>query len=388
MKLKFKTLLISSVICISNLVFISSVYAEDIPFKNRNNRFNSYWKTLVENRAEKEVGEISEIPFKTPMVTFNKLLLERAEHVEETVTVSEEVIPLQVTRTPIGLEFIPVVAETEKVEETVVEEIEVVEEPKFQMGNFECSKGVFQGPWGDLTEYANQLTGNRGTRTRELLPYVGTVPVNEGADNYSYIIDRWRDVNGKGVVRYCQGGATAEEWNYLSSGDSNFVSSACGAYSAACVLSTMTGNYINVPEVAIAVNTYELRHPGSNLVLSNSDGDGQGAFKHTDLAAVISEAGLVTDVADNFDVNKVDECLDKGGLVIYVVNGKYNSRFTSNSHYIVIREKTIYGYLVYSSTNWSTPYDNDYCDRESTAEELANLQGYNGAQMVFVTYPN
>ena len=258
--------------------------------------------------------------------------------------------------------------------------------PKIEMGNFEYKAGEFQGPWGDLTEYANQLPGNRGYKTRQLLDHVGKAPVNEGSSNYNYNVDRWKEINGKGVVRYSQGGSTPEDWNYLSSGDSNFASSACGAYSTACVLSTMLGKYINVPEVAIAVNTYELRNPGSNLVLCNSDGDGAGAFKHTDLAAVIEECGLKTEVSDYFDIEKVDACLNQGGMVIYVVGSNYGGRYTYGSHYIVIREKTETGYLVYSSTNWANYYNDDYCNTENTANELKNLQSSNGAQMILVNY--
>lgn len=262
-----------------------------------------------------------------------------------------------------------------------------LKEPKIEMGNFEYRAGEFQGPWGDLTEYVNQLTGNRGYKTRQLLEHVGKAPVNEGSSNYDYSVDRWKEINGKGVVRYSQGGSTPEDWNYLSSGDSNFAASACGAYSTACVLSTMLGKYINVPEVSIAINTYELRHQGSNLVLCNSDGDGAGAFKHTDLASVIREAGLHTEVSDVFDKEKVDKCLDDGGMVIYVVGSNYGGRYTYGSHYIVIREKTETGYLVYSSTNWSNSYNDDYCNTENTAEELSNLAASHGAQMVLVTYP-
>lgn len=258
--------------------------------------------------------------------------------------------------------------------------------PKIEMGNFEYKAGEFQGPWGDLTEYVNQLSGNRGYKTRQLLEHVGKAPVNEGSSNYAYSVDRWKDINGKGVVRYSQGGSTPEDWNYLSSGDSNFASSACGAYSTACVLSTMLGKYINVPEVAIAVNTYELRNPGSDLVLCNSDGDGAGAFRHTDLAAVIREAGLQTEVSDVYDREKVDKCLEDGGMVIYVVGSNYGGRYTYGAHYIVIREKTETGYLVYSSTNWSNSYNDDYCNTENTAEELSNLAVSHGAQMILVNY--
>lgn len=259
-------------------------------------------------------------------------------------------------------------------------------EKEVEIGDFNYNKGEFQGPWGDLSEYVDDLTGRRRYNTEKLLDQVGTAPINEGKDNYSYSVDRWKEVNGKGVVRYSQGGNTLEDWAYLSSGDSNFVNSGCGAYSAACVLSTMLGEYINVPEVAIAINTYEVRNPDTDLVLCNSDGDGAGAFCYTDLAAVIEEAGLKAETSETFDIDKVDKCLENGGMVIYVVDSSYGCRYTGGHHYVVIREKTKDGYLVYSSTNWSTKYNDDYCNIENTAEELNRLESSNGAQMVLVNY--
>lgn len=265
---------------------------------------------------------------------------------------------------------------------------EYINKLNISKGEFKETPGEFQGPWGDLTEYVYQLSGNRRTKSIQLLSEVGKKPINENADNYDYSVDKWERKNGKGVVRYSQtsGNCKPEEWNNLSSGDSTFAASACGAYSTACVLSTMLGRYINVPEVALAVNTYELRHPDSDLVLCNSDGDGAGAFKHTDLAAVIEECGLRTEVADYFDIEKVDACLSQGGMVIYVVGSDYGGRYTYGSHYIVIREKTETGYLVYSSTNWANYYNDDYCNTENTANELKNLESSNGAQMVLVNY--
>ena len=103
------------------------------------------------------------------------------------------------------------------------------------------------------------------------------------------------------------------------------------------------------------------------------------------LAAVIKECGFSVETTNSFSESKINECLDNKGMVIYVVNNSYNNRYTSGGHYVVIREKTSTGYLVYSSTNWSNSSVDDYCNTENTMEELKTLCSQNGAQMVLVT---
>ena len=117
----------------------------------------------------------------------------------------------------------------------------------------------------------------------------------------------------------------------------------------------------------------ELRHPGSNLANSNNDGDGAGAFTHTDLAKVIEECGLKTECLESVDVNKIDNCLNNNGMVIICVNNSLNNRFTQNAHYVAIRERTEKGYLIYSSTNWSSLLNDKYCNTETTTAELRTL---------------
>ena len=256
-------------------------------------------------------------------------------------------------------------------------------------GEFVETPGKFQGPWGDITEYVNKLTGAK-EKSKNLLAHVGKKPRNEGESNYEYKVDKWKAVNGKGVVRYSQSSRNnkGEEWMSLSSGDSTLAASACGAYSTACILSTMTGKYINVPEVALAVNTYNLRHPdGKKLATSNSNGDGAGAFTHTDLAAVIEECGFKTECLGSVNIDKLDACLNSGGMALYVVSASkgVGSRYTGGSHYVVIREKVEGGYLIYSSTNWSGLIDDRNCNIVNTATEVVGMQGSNGAQMVLVT---
>ena len=238
--------------------------------------------------------------------------------------------------------------------------------------HFTETPGQFQGPWGDLTEYVNQMTIGK-EKSLNLIPHVGKKPVHEGDSNYEYKVDKWKAYNGVGTVRYCQCSSCGEPYNTLSSGDSTLGASACGAFSAACIISTMTGKYVNTAEVALAVNTYELRHPGSNLANSNNDGDGAGAFTHTDLAKVIEECGLKTECLESVDVNKIDNCLNNNGMVIICVNNSLNNRFTQNAHYVAIRERTEKGYLIYSSTNWSSLLNDKYCNTETTTAELRTL---------------
>ena len=238
--------------------------------------------------------------------------------------------------------------------------------------HFTETPGQFQGPWGDLTEYVNKVTLNKA-RLVQLLPHVGKKPKHEGDSNYEYKVDKWKDYNGVGTVRYCQCSSCGEDYNSLYAGDSTIGASSCGAFSAACIISTMTGKYVNTAEVALAVNTYELRHPGSNLALSNNNGDGAGAFTYTDLAAVIEECGLKTECLASLDMNKVDNCLNNNGMIIICVNSSFNHRFTSGGHYVVIREKTDKGYLIYSSTNWVRGLNDRYCNTETTTAELRTL---------------
>lgn len=253
------------------------------------------------------------------------------------------------------------------------------------VGDFKDEPGVFQGPWGDLTQYVNQLS-NESIKSKylDLIQYVGMKPVNEGESNYLYNVDKWKQSNGKGFVRYNQGGGNqVETWSSLSYGGATFTSAACGAYSTSGVISTMTGKYINPVEVAIAMTTYPLRHSES-ATTDFTYHLTTGPFVHTGLAKVIEECGLNTECTNTFDINKVDACLNNGGLVIYVVGPGYNKRYTGAAHYIVIREKTSTGYLVFSSTNWVKGNNDDYCNTENTAEELQSLSKPS-AQMILVT---
>lgn len=251
------------------------------------------------------------------------------------------------------------------------------------IGEFVETPGQFQGPWGDLTDYVNQMSSEKSTY-QNLIQYVGLKPVNESESNYLYNVDAYKTKNGKGFVRYNQGyGNKRETWSGVSFGDSTFASAGCGVYSTAGVLSTMLGKYINPVEVAIAISTYEIRHPGSNLALSHMNGDNSGAFTYTDLAKVIEECGLSVETASSLSMTKVDDCLNNSGMVILVVNSSFNNRYTSGGHYVVIREKTSTGYLIYSSTNWVQGSNDDYCNTENTASELQTLNS--SGQIVYVT---
>ena len=386
--MKLKVLLIVSLLC---LLFVSPVYAKDMAIIGKNMQVSNMKPTVNVVGIKYNLGlEYRDI--KKDVVSNNSNAISIISGGMKNTIQSNKSFVNNVSVFP-ETYVVPDLKSGKLVNSLVLNNslvvndfINTIPEEKVEMGDIEYSQGEFQGPWGDLSEYVDELSGRRKYRTKELIEYVGTAPVNEGIDTYEYEVDRWKEVNGKGVVRYSQGGSALEDWAYLSSGDSNFVNSGCGAYSASCVLSTMLGKYINVPEVAIAINTYEVRNPDSDLVLCNSDGDGAGAFCYTDLAAVIEEAGLKTETLETFDIDKVDKCLENGGMVIYVVDSSYGCRYTGGHHYVVIREKTKTGYLVYSSTNWSTPYYDDYCNTENTASELKRLESSNGAQMVLVNY--
>lgn len=266
-------------------------------------------------------------------------------------------------------------------------------------GNLTEEAGKFQGPWGDLSQYVDKISNAKAKSDAQNYiqnrdKYIGVKPLNEGKADYEYKVDRWKQHNGKGFVRYSQGGMTGSAYTLdpLSSapgGDSDyFYSSSCGAYSASGVLSTMLGKYITPIEVSMAITTYSIRHPGESLACTHVNGDTRGAYTHTDLAKIIEECGLKTETSDSIDLNKVDTCLQANGMVIFVVDGGLNNRFTDNSaHYIVIREKSSKGYLIYSSTNWVKGNNDDYTNVETTGEEVIDLAKSDNteAQVIYIT---
>lgn len=264
--------------------------------------------------------------------------------------------------------------------------VECIESPNSNggVGEFIETPGKFQGPWGDLTPYIEKISDSSlKTKSKNLIQYVGMKPKQEGTPNYEYTVDKWKNLNGKGVVRYSQW-SSGEDWAQKNYGDSTFSSSACGAYSTACVISTMTGKYINTVEVALAANTYRIRHSGEYFSMVHADGESGGAFYHGDLAKIIEECGLKTETASQLSLTKVDDTLNQNGMVILVVNSSYSNRYTSGAHYVVIREKTANGYLIYSSTNWVTSNGDNYCNTENTAQELETLNSGKG-QIIYVT---
>ena len=237
-------------------------------------------------------------------------------------------------------------------------------------GGFNESPGQFQGSLGDLTSVLDSVdtsiqVGVDIDKVKALLKYVGTAPKQEQSATYAYSVDKWKTLNGKGFIRYAQWGGY-EDWansSYNKDGVS-YVGAGCGSYATASILSTLSGKYINPIEVTAAVATYWNRHDSfpqhiqdktglkgkSNLILSD------GRFLYYGLGAVIEEYGYKVEIGgskDFIDKSKVDDCLDNNGFVIFVSNNKLNNRYTPNSgHYVVIREKTDSGYLIYSSTHW------------------------------------
>lgn len=229
-------------------------------------------------------------------------------------------------------------------------------------GSFVETPGKFQGNWGDLTSYINQLPEKRKNRMLGLLPYVGTAPINEGSTSYLYNQDKWKSVNGKGAVRYFQAftgtNIVKEQWCDLSYSEtgSSFGSSACGCYCASMIASTLLGKYINPPELGIAAVTYQLRHSEVTDLTSNDkeiiSGD-TTVFGDYMQKRLLEELGLHCDYS-SLTQDKLDNCLNNGGMAVICVNhdkGK-GAWLASVSHYVVVREKVNSNYLIYSSTNW------------------------------------
>lgn len=271
------------------------------------------------------------------------------------------------------------------------------------VGGFEEMPGQFQGPWGDLTEYINQIE-NLSVKaiTQRAAKYVGTKPINEGKNYYKYDIDKWKNYNGYGVVRYSQTnafrdlGIIGEEYNSekirvlnTTEGDPyTFSLAACGAYSTASVLSTLLGKYINPAEILCICNVYNKRYPNEPHLSSNYI---SGPFPHTDLAKLIEKCGFRTETLNDEIFNKtvmrrVDDCLNSNGMVIMVVGNKSNIKWTNSAHYIVIREKIEDNeeskYLIYSSTHWNTSKPQL---KPLTESEVINSQkDHKAIQMIFV----
>ena len=256
------------------------------------------------------------------------------------------------------------------------------------VGDFTETPGQFQGPWGDLSSYVDQISNDTlKERTKALLPYVGVKPTKEGDSDYTYKQDKWKEANGYGVVRYNQssseGGWGGLNYTFNDSKYNTFAWSGCGSFATSCVLSTMLGKYINPPEVAIALTTYNIRHsenPISNMYLDHTS---DAVFRYQGLAAVISEAGLTATPSSTMTKEKVDSTMNSGGMVIFVSGPALNNRFTDLGHYIVIREKTNENYLIYSSTNWGDDEDSDTLHTWDDLSLLVNSA--RSGQIIYVT---
>lgn len=263
--------------------------------------------------------------------------------------------------------------------------------------------GQFQGPWKNRDMLADidsindsSVTAQDKVYLKELVQYVGTKPANEKnekRERYFYTQDIWATNNGLGFVRYCQGwtpnGVNKEKYNELHySVNHNFRGYACGLYSAAAIISTMKGLYVNPAEMAIASATYNVRNPNSNLSLYNLMISSSAGTDATLVANILRECSLTANIATDLEKNKVDEVLNSGGMVFCCVHDRGGSLnyFTDGGHFVVIREKYKDKYLFYSSTNWvgytgTNGYRSEAVNKEFTWNEVLSQ---NPDQVIYV----
>lgn len=269
--------------------------------------------------------------------------------------------------------------------------------------DFVETPGQFQGPWKNRDMLADidsindsSVTAQDKVYLKELVQYVGTKPANEKnekRERYFYTQDIWATNNGLGFVRYCQGwtpnGVNKEKYNELHySVNHNFRGYACGLYSAAAIISTMKGIYVNPAEMAIASATYNVRNPNSNLSLYNLMISSSAGTDATLVANILRECSLTANIATDLEKNKVDEVLNSGGMVFCCVHDRGGSLnyFTDGGHFVVIREKYKDKYLFYSSTNWvgytgTNGYRSEAVNKEFTWNEVLSQ---NPDQVIYV----
>lgn len=234
--------------------------------------------------------------------------------------------------------------------------------------------------WSDkdsMLEQINKLTNaTLKAQMKALAEMVGVSPVSNLPGSWAQ--DKFRQPDGIGYIQYLQMNmgsygnepwlnvgynGTVPVWNTYTNSAGNpykvleatFGSSACGCYSTAMVLSTFFHKYINPAEVMIAFKTYNIRNGTS---LTTTESGSSGAVHWPAIKGVLTEAGCnvyptgvnynVMDISSS-TIDKVDACLEKGGMVIWVSDST-GGYFTSGGHYLVIREKSGNGYLTGNST--------------------------------------
>lgn len=225
----------------------------------------------------------------------------------------------------------------------------------------EAVPGKASGLWGtteQLTAWVEQLNANNSplganvaqlkANMRELLPLMGLSPNKP----FKYETDKFLGPDGWGFIHYDQTSTGKEPYLKLHHQDGTgsggtFNSSACGLYSLSMILSTLEKQWVNPAELAVAMQTYGVRN---NKRINTTQMGNLGAAYWSGLLAIVKEAGYTDAKLSGkiLDQAMLDDCLAKGGLVMYVTVDK---DFTSGGHYVVIREKTADGkYLMGNST--------------------------------------
>ena len=188
-----------------------------------------------------------------------------------------------------------------------------------------------------------------------LVPLMGI----QGVTKAKYKVDRYRcSSDGLGHIFYSQSSGLGVEPYlrkvYNDGSSATFGTSACGIYSTAMVLSTFERKWVNPVEVAIALQTYGVRH---NKRIETTLMGGSGAALGSGLLAIIKEAGYnkSTMSASSISKSDVDRCIDAGGQVIYVTKDR---QLTGGGHYVILRERLQNGnYVMGNSTRLN---DNEF----------------------------
>lgn len=227
------------------------------------------------------------------------------------------------------------------------------------------SKGVSSGLFGSISDFEKWIDemgesnkpdkynlANLKANLKALLPYVGS-PTQKAVE---YEVDRFKTVDGFGFAHYNQtneiGGEPYATMNYNDSTNSNaaFNYAGCGIIATAMCISTLERKWVNPAEIAIAMQTYRVR---TGKQIATTEAGDNGATYWEGIDSIVKEAGYTnSDMQYNkkLDQVKVDECLDKGGLIMYVTTGfpsqDGDTGYTIDGHYVVIREKVGDKYLI------------------------------------------
>ena len=199
------------------------------------------------------------------------------------------------------------------------------------------------------------------------------------ATQYTYKTDKFLGPDGWGFVVYDQASSSSNEpfvrKSYNDGTTRTFGSSGCGLYALANALSTLEKKWVSPAEVVIALQTYGVRN---NTRISTTKMGNSGAAFISGLYMLAKEAGYTDITLDAYaapNKDKIDKCLNAGGLVVYVST---DSRVTGNAHYVVIRERA-------SSGNYYLGDSVNHNDTEFTYSSIEN--SYSSGDGFLYIYP-